>query len=48
MMSALCGIKTTSFEEVVRTVIAKGELENNKYLTEFSKYNLEHSFGNYV
>ncbi len=44
MMSALCGIKTTSFEEVIRTVIAKGELENNKYLTEFSKYNLEHSF----
>lgn len=40
LMSVICRTKVVSFEEVVRIVLVEGELENNKYLTEFAKFNL--------
>lgn len=40
MMSVLCKTKVVSFEEVVRTIITTGALEDNKYLLELEKYDL--------
>lgn len=40
MMSVLCRIKVVSFEELVRTIITNGELENNKYLELLGNYDL--------
>lgn len=40
MMSVLCKTKVVSFEEIVRTIITTGELEDNKYLLELEKYDL--------
>ncbi|MEG2494009.1 MAG: BREX-1 system phosphatase PglZ type A, partial [Rikenellaceae bacterium] len=40
IMSVLCKTKVVSFEEIVRTIITSGELEENKYLLEFEKYDL--------
>lgn len=40
LMSVICKTKIVSFEEIVRTVITEGDLEENKYLTEFEKYDL--------
>ncbi|WP_312433277.1 BREX-1 system phosphatase PglZ type A [Lacrimispora sp.] len=40
MMSVLCKTKVVSFEEIVRTIIADNELENNKYLTILDNYDL--------
>ncbi|WP_312046520.1 BREX-1 system phosphatase PglZ type A [Anaerotignum sp.] len=40
MMSVLCRIKVVSFEELVRTIITNGELENNKYLEFLGNYDL--------
>lgn len=40
MMSVLCKTKVVSFEEIVRTIIADDELENNKYLTILDNYDL--------
>lgn len=44
MMSVLCKNKFVSFEEVVRTVMTDGNLEDNHYLTEFEKYDLLEPF----
>ena len=44
MMSVFCKSKAASFEEVVRCILADGELEDNKYLTEFAKYGLDEAF----
>lgn len=44
LMSVLCKTRTASFEEVVRVVIIEGNLEKNKYLEEFKKYDLISSF----
>ena len=44
MMSALCRLKTCSFEEILRCVLTGGELENNAYLAEFEKYGLTDDF----
>ena len=44
LMSVLCRTKIVSFEEIVRTVITDGELEGNKYLAEFEKYDLIEPF----
>lgn len=43
LMSVICRTKTVSFEEVVRTIITD-DLEDNKYLTEFEKYDLATPF----
>lgn len=40
MMSVLCKTKVVSFEEIVRTIIANDELENNKYLAILDNYDL--------
>jgi len=40
LMSVICKTKIVSFEEIVRTIITDGELENNKYLVDFEKYDL--------
>lgn len=40
MMSVLCKTKVVSFEEIVRTIIISGELEDNKYLIELERYDL--------
>lgn len=44
LMSVICRTKIVSFEEIVRTVITGDELENNKYLLEFEKYDLLNPF----
>ncbi len=44
LMSVICKTKVVSFEEIVRTVITGDELENNKYLVEFEKYDLMDPF----
>lgn len=40
LMSVICKTRIVSFEEIVRTVITDGDLEENKYLAEFEKYDL--------
>lgn len=40
LMSVICKTKILSFEEIVRTVIAEDELEDNKFLAEFEKFDL--------
>ncbi|HHX12197.1 MAG TPA: BREX-1 system phosphatase PglZ type A [Clostridiales bacterium] len=44
LMSVLCRTKIVSFEEIARTVITEGELEDNKYLADFYKYDLLNPF----
>jgi uncharacterized protein (TIGR02687 family) len=44
LMSALCKTRTCSYEEVVRIVITEDELEDNRFLDEFIKYELIGSF----
>ncbi|MBP7221713.1 MAG: BREX-1 system phosphatase PglZ type A [Sedimentibacter sp.] len=44
LMSVICKTKVVSFEEIVRTVITEGELDNNKYLAELEKYDLINPF----
>ena len=43
IMSAVCGTKTSSFEEVVKTILSE-DLEENPYMAEFEKYNLTEDF----
>lgn len=40
MMCVLCKCKSPSYEEVLRTVLLDGTLEDNVYLAEFAKYDL--------
>ena len=40
LMSVICRTKVVSFEEVARIVLADGGLEDNKYLAEFTKFDL--------
>lgn len=40
LMSILCKTKIVSFEEVIRAIITEDDLEDNKLLLEFEKYNL--------
>lgn len=44
LLSALCKTKTCSFEEVVRIIFTDSELEENKFIDEFIKYDLMPSF----
>lgn len=44
LMSIICKTKNVSFEEIVRTVITEDELEGNKFLAEFEKYDLLNPF----
>lgn len=45
VMSAICGTKTASFEEVVK-VLLNENLDNNEYMAEFEKYGLTEDFWN--
>lgn len=40
LMSVICKTKVVSFEEILRTVLTEGDIEKNKYLSEFEKYDL--------
>lgn len=44
LMSALCKCKTSSYEEVLRTVLTDAGFEDNPYLAEFKKYDLLDAF----
>jgi uncharacterized protein (TIGR02687 family) len=44
LLSAICKTKTCSFEEVVRITLTDSELEDNKFLEEFAKYDLADKF----
>lgn len=44
MMAALCAVRTCSFEEVVRTVLTSGQLDDNGFLAEFARYDLLEPF----
>ena len=44
LMSVVCKTRTASFDEVLRVVITDDGFENNKFLTEFEKYNLLSAF----
>ncbi|MEK4535462.1 BREX-1 system phosphatase PglZ type A [Peribacillus sp. FSL K6-1552] len=44
LMSVICKTKVVSFEEIVRTVITDDNLEDNKYMAEFEKYDLVQPF----
>ncbi len=44
LMSVICKTKIVSFEEIVRAVITEDELEDNKFLAEFEKYDLLNPF----
>lgn len=46
LMSVLCKTKIVSFEEILRTVITDGGMQDNKYLLEFEKYDLIKPFWN--
>ena len=45
IMSAICGTKTASFEEIVK-VLLNSSLDNNAYMEEFKKYGLAEDFWN--
>ena len=44
LMSVLCKDKIASFEEVLRSILTDDGLQNNKYLSEFEKYDLLSAF----
>lgn len=44
IMSVLCKLKTSNFEEVVRAILCDDGFEDNKYLIEFEKYSVEKAF----
>lgn len=44
LMSALCKTRIASFDEVVRVIMTDDGFEDNKYLTEFEKYDLLPAF----
>jgi len=46
IMSVICKTRTVSNEEIVRTIITEDNLENNKFLIEFEKYDLIDPFWN--
>jgi uncharacterized protein (TIGR02687 family) len=44
LMSVVCKTRTASFDEVLRVVITEDGFENNKFLAEFEKYDLQGAF----
>lgn len=44
IMSVLCKLKSSNFEEVVRAILTDDGFEDNKYLAEFEKYSLDKAF----
>ena len=44
LLSAICRTRTCSFEEVIRIMLTEGSLEENKFLAEMEKYDLQDAF----
>lgn len=44
IMSIICKLRTSDFDEVVRVVLLDDGFEDNKYLSEFAKYGLDKAF----
>ena len=44
IMSVLCKLKTSNFEEVVRVILCDDGFDDNKYLAEFEKYAVDKAF----
>ena len=44
IMSIICKLRTSDFDEVVRVVLLDDDFEDNKYLAEFEKYSLDKAF----
>lgn len=44
LMSAVCRTRTCSFDEVIRVLLTDDSLEDNKFITEFDKYDLLPAF----
>ncbi len=44
IMSVICKLKTSNFEEVVRAMLTEDGFEDNKYLAEFEKYGVDKAF----
>ena len=44
IMSVLCKLKTSNFEEVVRAILCDDGFDDNKYLAEFERYGVEKAF----
>ena len=44
IMSVLCKLKTSNFEEVVRAILCDDGFEDNKYLIEFERYAVDKAF----
>lgn len=48
LMSAVCKTRTCSFDEVMRVLFTEDALEDNKFITDFEKYNLLNSFWKFI
>lgn len=44
LMSVLCKARTVNFDEVLRTILTDDELDDNRFLAEFEKYDLLAAF----
>ena len=44
IMSVLCKLKTSNFEEVVRAMLTEDGFDDNKYLAEFFRYGVDKAF----
>lgn len=44
MMCVCCRVKAVSFDEILRVVLTAESLQDNEYLQEFAKYDLEEAF----
>lgn len=48
LMSAVCKTRTCSFDEVIRVLLTDDTLEDNKFISDFGKFDLLESFWKYV
>lgn len=48
IMSAVCKIRTCSFDEVIQVLLTDDTLEDNRFIVDFGKFDLLESFWNYV
>jgi len=48
LMSVICRARTCSFDEVIRVLLTDDTLEENKFISDFEKYDLLDSFWKYV
>ena len=44
IMSIICKLRTSDFDEVIKTVLLDDDFEENKYFEEFSKYGVDKAF----